>query len=202
MIKNYFKIFMKVAMQSKLFTLLSLFGISLTIMFVMIFSMTITRITSGSGPEKDLNQILFCQRVKTVETHKGKKNDGYSVGSVARRLSEEHLKKTKSADLVSMYNGPNSWEFILNGKYQMKLQNQTDAEYWNIFNYKFIQGRPYTAEEVTNGTNLAVITQSLKELLFGTEENVLGKTIRYTSMNLIVTGVVEDPPKTGQNAFG
>jgi putative ABC transport system permease protein len=52
------------------------------------------------------------------------------------------------------------------------------------------------------GTNLAVITQSLKELLFGSEENVLGKTIKYTSMNLIVTGVVEDPPKTDQNAFG
>jgi putative ABC transport system permease protein len=202
MIKNYFKIFMKVAMQSKVFTLLSLFGISLTIMFVMIFSMTITRITSGSGPEKDLNQILFCQRIKTVETHKGKKSDGYSMASISKMLGEEHLKKTQSADLVSMYSGPNPWEFIFNGNYQMKLQNQTDAEYWKIFDYKFLQGRPYNAEEVTNGTNLAVITKSLKELLFGDEENVLGKTIQYTSMNLIVTGVVEDPPKTDQNALG
>ena len=84
----------------------------------------------------------------------------------------------------------------------MKLQNQTDAEYWKVFDYKFLQGRPYTAEEVTNGANLAVITKSLKELLFGNEENVLGKTIQYTSMNLIVTGVVEDPPKTDQNALG
>ena len=56
MFKNYFKIFLKVAMQSKLFTILSLFGISLTIMFVMIFSMTIAKITTGSGPEKDLNK--------------------------------------------------------------------------------------------------------------------------------------------------
>jgi putative ABC transport system permease protein len=202
MLKNYFKIFIKVAMQSKLFTLLSLFGISLTIMFVMIFSMTLSRITSGSGPEKDLNQIIFCQRVKTVETHKGKRSDGYSQASLSRKLSEEHLKKTKSADIISMYYGPNPWEFIFNGNYQKKLQNQTDAEYWKIFNYKFLQGRPYTAEEVMKGTNLAVITQSLKELLFGSEENVLGKTIKYTSMNLIVTGVVEDPPKTDQNAFG
>jgi putative ABC transport system permease protein len=55
---------------------------------------------------------------------------------------------------------------------------------------------------VTKSSNLAVITSSLKELLFGSDENVLGKTIRYTSMNLIVTGVVEDPPKTDQNAMG
>jgi putative ABC transport system permease protein len=201
MLKNYFKIFLKVAMQSKLFTLLSLFGISLTIMFVMIFSMTISRITSGSGPEKDLSQIVFCQRVKTGETHKGKRSDGYSVAAVGKKLAEEHLKKAKNADLVSMYTS-NSWEFIFNGKYQKKVQNQTDAEYWKIFNYTFIEGRPYTTEEVTNGTNLAVISKSLKELLFGNEENVLGKTIKYTSMNLIVTGVVEDPPKTDQNALG
>ena len=64
MIKNYFKIFLKVALQNKLFTFLSLFGISLTIMFVMIFSMTISKITNGSGPEKDLKKIIFCQRVK------------------------------------------------------------------------------------------------------------------------------------------
>lgn len=202
MLKNYFKIFAKVAMQNKLFTFLSLFGISLTIMFVMIFSMTITRITSGSGPEKDLSQIIFCQRVKTVETHKGKKSQGYSISAVSKRLSEEHLKKAKSADVISMYTGPNPWEFIFNGKYQMKLQNQTDAEYWDIYKYSFIQGRPYTTEEVTKGANLAVITRSLKELLFGSEENVLGKSIRYTSMDLVVTGIVEDPPKNDQNALG
>jgi putative ABC transport system permease protein len=202
MLKNYFKIFLKVASQSKLFTFLSLFGISLTIMFVMIFSMTISKITSGSGPEKDLNEIVFCQRVKTIETHNGKRDNGYSTAAVGKRFAEEHLKKTKNADIISMYSGPNPWEFIFNGNYNKKLQNQTDAEYWNVFKYKFLQGRPYTAEEVKKGTNLAVISKSLKELLFGNEKNVLGKTIKYTSMNLIVTGVVEDPPKTDQNAIG
>jgi len=189
-------------MQSKVFTLLSLFGISLTIMFVMIFSMTISKITSGTGPEKDLNQIIFCQRVKTVETHKGKRSGGYSVAAVGKKLAEEHLKMAKNADLVSMYSGPNSWEFIFHGNYQKKVQNQTDAEYWKVFNYTFLEGRPYTAEEVTKATNLAVISKSLKELLFGNEENVLGKTIKYTSMNLVVIGVVDDPPKTDQNAIG
>jgi putative ABC transport system permease protein len=202
MLKNYFKIFLKVALQNKLFTFLSLFGISLTIMFVMIFSMAISKITNGSGPEKNLRKIVFCQRVKTRPTHNGKTGDGYSSGSCGRSLCENHLKKVKSANLSSMYTGPNPWEFIFNGKYQLKLQNQTDAEYWDIFDYKFLQGRPYTKEEVTNGANLAVITRSLKELLFGPEENVLGKVIHYTSMNLTVTGVVEDPTKTAQNALG
>jgi putative ABC transport system permease protein len=202
MIKNYFKIFLKVALQNKLFTFLSLFGISLTIMFVMIFSMTISKITSGSGPEKDLKKIVFCQRVKTRTTHNGKSENGYSISSCGRSLCEDHLKNVKNANIISMYSGPQPWEFIFNSKYQSKLQNQTDAEYWNLYDYKFLQGRPYNKEEVSKSSNLAVITSSLKELLFGSDENVLGKTIRYTSMNLIVTGVVEDPPKTDQNAMG
>lgn len=202
MLKNYFKIFIKVASQNKLFTFLSLFGISLTIMFIMIFSMTISKITSGSGPEKDLKKIVFCQRVKTRTTHNGKSENGYSISSCGRSLCEDHLKNIKNANIISMYSGPQPWEFIFNSKYQSKLQNQTDAEYWNLYDYKFLQGRPYNKEEVTKSSNLAVITSSLKELLFGSDENILGKTIRYTSMNLIVTGVVEDPPKTDQNAMG
>ena len=202
MLKNYFKIFIKVASQNKLFTFLSLFGISLTIMFIMIFSMTISKITSGSGPEKDLKKIVFCQRVKTRTTHNGKSENGYSISSCGRSLCEDHLKNIKNANIISMYSGPQPWEFIFNSKYQSKLQNQTDAEYWNLYDYKFLQGRPYNKEEVTKSSNLAVITSSLKELLFGSDENVLGKTIRYTSMNLIVTGVVVDPPKTDQNAMG
>ena len=202
MLKNYFKIFIKVASQNKLFTFLSLFGISLTIMFIMIFSMTISKITSGSGPEKDLKKIVFCQRVKTRTTHNGKSENGYSISSCGRSLCEDHLKNIKNAKIISMYSGPQPWEFIFNSKYQSKLQNQTDAEYWNLYDYKFLQGRPYNKEEVTKSSNLAVITSSLKELLFGSDENILGKTIRYTSMNLIVTGVVVDPPKTDQNAMG
>ena len=81
MLKNYFKIFLKVASGNKLFTFLSLFGISLTIMFVMIFSMTISKITSGSGPEKELKKIIFSERIKKP-TH-GK---GYDMGSLSRRL--------------------------------------------------------------------------------------------------------------------
>jgi putative ABC transport system permease protein len=202
MLKNYFKIYLKIALENKLYTFLSLFGISLTIMFVMIFSMAITKITSGSGPEKNLKNIIFCNRVKTAPTHKGIRDNGASISACGRWLSETHLKKIKSADLVSMYTEPGPWEFILNGKYQKKTQNQTDAEYWKIYDFDFLEGRPYTVEEVEKGANLAVISESLRQLLFGPEKNVLGKLVHYTSIDLTITGVVADPPPTDQNANG
>lgn len=200
MIKNYFRIFLKIASQNKLFTFLSLFGISLTIMFVMIFSMTISKITTGSGPESNLKRIIFAERVKTKNTAQ-QKGGGYNISSCGRSLCADYLKSIKSAEFSSMY-AYDQWEFIFNGQHQLKKVTATDAEFWKIFNYRFIQGRPYTDEDVVNKANLAVISESLKQLLFGDNDNVLGKTIRYNSMDLIVTGVVEDPPATDQNAYG
>ena len=200
MLKNYFKIFLKIASRNKLFTFLCLFGISLTIMFVMIFSMTITRITTGTGPESGLKRIILADRVKTMTTRQ-KKGGGYSVSSCGRILCEDHLKKIMSPEYSSMF-AYGEWEFIFNGNHQIKRVTRTDAEFWDVFDYKFIQGRPYSREDVENKANLAVITRSLSQLLFGTDDNVLGKAIRYTSMDLIVTGIVEDPPPTDQNATG
>jgi putative ABC transport system permease protein len=196
MIKNYFKIFLKVAGQNKLFTFLSLFGISMTIMFVMLFSMTIEKITSGSGPEKDLKRILFTEQIKTSN-----KKGLMTLSSLGKNLCEQQLKNVKSADVISMYS-TTMWEFIMNGKYQSKLVTKTDAEYWNVFDFKFLQGRPYTKDEVAKGENLLVITRSFKELLFGSDNNVLGKTVQYTTFSLVIIGVIEDPPIAMQNANG
>lgn len=195
MIRNYLKTFWKVARQNKLFTFLSLFGISLTIMFVMILSMTVNKVVKGSGPEKDLKNIIVTGILKVRTQEKG----GNEVfGNINRALCEDYFIKIKSADYMSMY-GDSQWEFIQNGKHYTKGFMATDAEFWNVFDFEFIQGHPYTPEDVLNGDNLAIITESLREVFFGQDKNVLGKTVRYRDYSLTVVGVVKDVPPTSQN---
>jgi len=195
MLKNYLKTFWKVAKQNKLFTFLSLFGISLTIMFVMIFSMTVNKVVKGSGPEKNLRNIIIAENLK-VRTQKKGGNEVFT--GIGRTECEEYFKKIQSADKISMFLGY-EWEFRQNGRQYTKGFMCTDAEFWEMFDFEFIQGRPYTKEEVTNGANLAVITESLKELLFGNDNDVLGKTVKYRDYSLTVLGVVKDVPPTSQN---
>jgi putative ABC transport system permease protein len=75
----------------------------------------------------------------------------------------------------------------------------TDAEFWKVFNFKFLEGGPYTAEDVINISNYAVITVSLKEVLFGNDKDVIGKSIKLYHLSFTVQGVVEDPSPTSQN---
>lgn len=195
MLKNYLKTFWKVARQNKLFTFLSLFGISLTIMFVMIFSMTVNKVVKGSGPEKNLSNILIANRFK-VRTQERGGNEVFC--GLPANICEDYMKKIKSSDLVTMYYG-NKWEFMQNGKHYSKGFMVTDAEFWDVFDFKYTQGRPYTIEDVKSGVNYAVITESLKDIFFGNEKDVIGKPINLQDLSFSVVGVVEDPSSTSQN---
>jgi putative ABC transport system permease protein len=195
MIKNYFKTFWKVAKQNKLFTFLSLFGISLTIMFVMILSMTVNKVVKGSGPEKDLGKILISDHFKVRDQKPG--HPGVQSG-LTTKISRDYMKNIKSADLVSMY-FDSDWEFMQNGKHYTMGFMGTDAEFWKVFDFKFLQGRPYSAGEVINQSNSAIITESLKEILFGNEKEVIGKPVKLLHLSFTVLGVVEDPSPTSQN---
>jgi putative ABC transport system permease protein len=201
MIKNYFKTFWKIAVQSKLYMFLSLFGISLTIMFVMIFTMTMTRILWGSGPESDMRKIIFAKRLEAITGTAASGDENSTIAALSPSLCEKYLKKVKSADLVSFYN-LQGWDFMYNGQRQEKKANLTDADFWKIFHYTFLSGKPYSEEDVNNGVNGAVITESLKTLMFGDEKQVLGKVIDYEKLQLTVIGVVKDPPGTCWNAAG
>ena len=91
------------------------------------------------------------------------------------------------------------WEFLHNGKHYTKGFMATDAEFWKVFDFKFLQGRPYNAEDEVNKNNYAVITESLKEILFGNEKEVIGKPVNMLTLSFTVLGVVEDPSPTSQN---
>ena len=196
MFKNYLKIFLKITQQNKLFTFLSVFGISLTIMFIMILTMTLEDIVNGSGPEKDAARILHGWRFKTQSTVEGQSGTSYS--SLSEDLFEKYLKDLKTPELISIRT-EDMWEFIFNGNRYEKTCIRTDGNFWKIYDFEFYEGRPFTQKDVINKRNYAIITESLSKILFALGESPLGKTIDYNNMQLSVVGVIQDPPPTALN---
>lgn len=195
MLKNYLKTFWKVTKQNKLFTFLSLFGISLTMMFVMILSMTVNKVITGAGPEKNLDRILFAERLKMRSLTQ---KDLTNSSDIDRKLCEDHFKNVENASISSMYTGY-SWDFIKNGSPHSVGFMSTDNEFWDIFSFKFTHGRQYSVSEVVNDNNVAVISENLRSILFGNETDVLGKTVDFHDYKLTIIGVVEDAPSSCQN---
>ncbi|MBQ5662879.1 MAG: ABC transporter permease [Bacteroidaceae bacterium] len=70
-----------------------------------------------------------------------------------------------------------------------ELPAYVDCDYWQLFNFRFVQGRPFTKEE--EHRPVAVITASLAEKLFATTD-VVGLRIYIDTDYYSIVGVVED----------
>jgi len=196
MFRNYLKIFISVTRQNRLFTLLSVFGISLTIMFIMIISMTFENILNGSGPEEEADQILYAWRLKV--TGKDENQKYYNAGALDQSFYTDYFNDLKSPEFVSLIR-ESIWEFIYKGNRYQEVCIKTDGRFWQIYDFDFVEGRPFIQEEVENKNNFAVISESLKELFFGDEESVCGRTVEYNNLQLVIVGVVRDVPATALN---
>ena len=72
-------------------------------------------------------------------------------------------------------------------------------EYFNIFSYNLVQG---AADQVLADKYSIVISEELAENIFGTKDNVIGKTIELQhNQELIVSGVFKGTPQSSSYQF-
>ncbi len=74
-----------------------------------------------------------------------------------------------------------------------------DTSYFRIMNLQFLAGAEFTADQVRNGLQVAVIGAGVKARFF-TRTDPLGQTIKVGQNWLTVVGVLADRPVSGQNA--
>lgn len=198
MLKNYIKIAWKVLGRNKFFTFVSLFGISFTLAVLIIIAAFLTEMMGASYPVYKRDRILTMNRVQLEDT----KNGGMMIGPVGFHLLDHYIKKMKTPERIALASNPTTTNtFIGNKKLKLQLR-YTDANYWEVFDFQFLEGRPYNENVITNNEFVAVISKSTKEAYFGQEVNVIGKTITTDNTNYLVIGVVKDAPIYQDNSSG
>lgn len=66
-----------------------------------------------------------------------------------------------------------------------------NADYWHVFRFEFVEGRAFLREEFENKQPVAVISESMADMLFKGESPV-GKKIECQKVVYTITGVVKD----------
>ncbi len=98
-----------------------------------------------------------------------------------------------------------SSEIVLNtlvtreGRHRSAKLVGVDSSYFRIMNLGLASGAPFTADQVRNGLQVAVIGAGVKARFF-TRIDPLGQTIKVGQNWLTVVGVLADRPVSGQNA--
>ncbi|MTI33246.1 ABC transporter permease [Xanthovirga aplysinae] len=187
MLINYLKIAWKVLLRNKFFTFVSLFGISFTLMVLLVVVSLWDNSYGNYGVEKDFNRTLIVSLID-LENEEG---NSRSRTHPSYYLINEYFRKMKTPEQI----GISSISFpysAFSGDRRLQLATiYTDHIFWEILHFNFLKGRPFLPKEVEFGERLAVINEKTALGFFGTTD-CLGKTVKLASQNYTVVGVVQD----------
>lgn len=190
MIQQYFKQAWQLIRQNKLFSAIYIAGTALGISMVMVLMLVLSFKTISVYPEQDNGRILFVKSaVMRPKTDK--------IGFWSSSISYEGLQKiffsleTPEA-IASEKRGGSGYVSMPDGRSRIKItERNVDAAYWDVFNFIFIDGKPFSKADFQSGIHSVVIAESLARKLFGTHE-ATGRTIEYNFDEYQIAGVVKD----------
>ena len=108
----------------------------------------------------------------------------------------------ESAEATTFYTGNSSCAIGLPDKPVIEVdKRQTDGNFWHVFDFTFVSGRPYTQEEMEAYTRNIVISESVARGLFGSTD-VAGREIMIDHFTpYTIGGVVKDVPTMASSAY-
>lgn len=178
---------------------ISIFGTAFAIALIMAHVISNRSSMINIGPEINRERTLYVKWVGMINKESGHHTgDGYLSLKTIRECFQS-LKTPKDIciispiklELSSIPNGPQKRSFVL----------FTDDVFWRIMNFKFIAGAPYTKTEFDVGIRKTVIGKDLCLNLFGTVEDVIGKTLQFNHIPYTICGIVEDVTTQGTYSF-
>jgi len=189
MLFNYLKIAWKVLLRRKFFTFISLFGISFTLMIMLVVMGVVNHVTGTHAPEKRIDQMLF------VTTLNQEYHDGGNMNSpVSASFIDRYVRTMKTPAMVALTSMPTSSTSFANNESLTLDVRYTDGNFWKVTDFDFLEGRAFTGREVGNADRVCVINEHTARAFFGTAQGVNGRDIEIGVHRYRITGVVPDVP--------
>ncbi len=180
-IRIYFRPIWYNIMHHKAYAGFCVFGTMLTFLFITVL-LQVTNVMMGhTPPTDDAERIIYMGSY--IYDEQGECINYFTCEDVASMMGNivgyENYTCTHFEAGNILVNG----QFIDNGCVFV------DPDFWNVFQYRFMKGRPWKEEEAQQP--YAVITEGFAEKYFATSD-VLGKEIEFQQVTYKILGVVAD----------
>lgn len=196
MFSNYIITAWNVFLRRKFFTFINLFGISITLTVLMVVSTIADGYFYPTGPEKNIDNIRVINRLVIT-------NDEHSHTNSSRlgyKFIKDNISRLQAPELISINSGTQMTAIFNQGRKSKLLVKKTDNVFWQILDFNFIDGRPFTQNEFESGQFVAVINQRTQKELFG-EESAIGKNVSFDNQNFNIIGVVDNVSAVEETAL-
>ena len=218
MIKNYFTLAIKVLGRRKFFTFISLFGISFTLMILMLMTAFFETELGGTAPLSKQDQMVFIEHIESFRQYQdtipeidsimmdGKMSydtTGYRYEDSGRSMSrgpgsyffwDTYMRDIPFTKTQTFY-ASSVYDIFLNSNKLTFPTTYTDAEFWNIFDFKFLAGGPFRPQQVENQEQVVVLSRKACGEYFGNGdkdfESIIGKEVTFDKKIFTVVGIVD-----------
>ena len=186
--------------QQPLISTVSIAGTALAIFLIMLVVMMQQVKVEPFAPESNRDRFLHVKWMSITNKDWG---GGTSNGPMSARTARECFQALKTPEAVTVYSAfPASTPVSLPGQSATGVDLlQTDDVFWKVFDFSFIDGKPFDKATFDAGQPVAVITESVARLLFGTTE-VTGSEFLLSHAPYRVAGVVKDVSSLANSAYG
>jgi putative ABC transport system permease protein len=194
MINNYIKLALKVLGRRKFFTFISLFGISLTLVVLMVAVAIMDNLFAARQPESRFDRVLAVHVMGLYGPRGGMTSmPGYA-------FVKKYMFDLPGIENQSVFTIQTPMVMYHEGKKIESHVRRTDGAYWQILDFKFLEGGAFTEQDNVDAKFVAVINADMREKLFGGAPAV-GKSFELEGQRYRVVGVVENVAFTRRVGF-
>lgn len=192
MIVQYFKQAWRLLKENPVLSMISMIGTALAICMIMVIVMSHQVKNAPYPPETNRDRTLYVKWMSSRE--KNSTNTGSSNGPMGYDFAKACFKALKTPEAVTIV-AQNIFPGMvaIPGKQTAESYDRqlTDEAFWQVFNFAFIDGKPYTLADVDAGIRKVVITEKVAKEVFGSTA-VSGQRILINYTEFVVSGVVKD----------
>lgn len=170
-------------LKNKPYTVFCVLGTALAFIFVTLVLQLVRISTSSYPPMTHANRILRLVYFQEAE--------GKGVRGVPPSEVNAFLETLSDFEYVAI-SDQKAFTVVANGHLHLSGIGFVNADFWQVFDFTFLYGRPFSKDDCTNRKMVVVITESMSRSFFNTT-NSLGKKINLLQKEYEVIGIVKSP---------
>jgi len=199
--KQYITQALALLRQHPIISAVSIIGTALAIFLIMLVVMMQQVKTAPFAPESNRDRFLHGHYLSIGNKEWGE--GATSNGPMSVQTAKELWQSLKTPEAVTIYGaGVISTPVSLPKKAASSFDlRQTDDVFWQVFDFTFIEGKPYDKATFDASIPVAVLSETVARVVFGTAEGVVGKEFLLSHAPYQVCGIVKDVSSLASSAY-
>lgn len=221
MLRNYLNVAFRVLGRNLFFTFISLFGVSFTLLILMLIAGYLKAELGGAPPLGNQDKIVSLgaiqlelvrtdtvltmdtawvngqMQIDTIRTPGEPYSESVNQSAMSRDFLKKYLSDVNGSEKETFYSAWQSFDLFINGGKLTVPVVYADPDFWEIFNFQLLEGRFWSEADMEQAARVAVITEELALKYFGRKTEVAGQEMEMDGKQFTVAGVV----KKGTSSF-